>query len=399
MERFDIVIAGAGAAGLSLACHLAWAGVRGQSILLIDRAPKRANDRTWCFWEAGAGPFEAAVDRSWERVAFHAPGWSTTLDIAPFRYKMIRGADFYRYAAGVLADCPNVSWRYGEVESITESGDEAVARIDGRDVRGRWLFTSLLLEPPPRNPSRYHSLLQHFEGWEIETAEPRFDPGAATLMDFRIPQRGQARFCYVLPSSSRRALVEFTVFSPALLPRPEYAAELRAYLQDFLGIRHFETLHQEFGAIPMTDAPFLAPGRRVIPIGTAGGRTKPSTGYTFQRIQSQSRAIAGALADTGRPFYRDPRWRGRYSLYDGVLLNILEKGRYPGWRVFAELFQRNRASTVLRFLDETTSLAEDAGVLASTHWPPFVAATLDVLRRRHSRVNPGAGSTGSRPAA
>ncbi len=399
MERFDIIIAGAGAAGLSLACHLTRAGIRDQSIVLIDRAPKQANDRTWCFWEVGDGPFEPVVHRSWERVAFHAPGWSTALDIAPFRYKMIRGADFYRHAAAALADCPNVSWRYGAVEAIEETPGEAAVRVDGRECRGRWVFTSLLLDPPPKDPARHHYLLQHFEGWEIETAEPRFDPGAATLMDFRIAQRGQARFCYVLPTDARRALVEFTVFSPELLPRPEYAAELRAYLKDFLRIDRYEALHQEFGVIPMTDAPFLAPGRRVIPIGTAGGRTKPSTGYTFQRIQAQSRAIARALAETGRPFYRESPFRRRYSLYDGVLLNILDTGRYPGWRVFAELFQRNRAATVLKFLDETTSLAEEAGVLASTHWPPFVAATLDVLRRRLRRPAQAAGRPGDNAAS
>ena len=387
MERFDVIIAGAGCAGLSLAYHLTRGGVNGRSILLVDREPKRANDRTWCFWEAGQGWHEPIVHRRWGRVAFHGERFSAVLDLSPYHYKMIRGEDFYRFMDGALGGRPDVARRYGEVQDITDGSEGATVRVDGQACQGDWVFSSLPARRSEPDRSRYHYLLQHFEGWVIETGEPRFDPGLATLMDFRIEQRGQTRFCYVLPLDERRALVEFTVFSPQLLPRPEYTAELRAYLGGFLRVDEYAILHGEFGVIPMTDEP--SPGRsgaRVMNIGTAGGRTKPSTGYTFLRIQDQSRAIAASLEADGHPFYREPLFRRRFGLYDSVLLNILDRGRYPGRDAFTDLFQRNRAVTVLKFLDEQTTLAEDVGILSSVNLPPFLAGSFDAIRRRLKRT-------------
>lgn len=386
MERFDIVIAGAGLAGLSLAYHLIRAGMADRTLLLVDRAPKHANDRTWCFWEAGEGVYEPIVHHRWDRVAFHSHRFSTVLDIVPYRYKMIRGEDFYRFMERALGSQPNIAWRYGDVQGIEDTPAGATVRVDGQAFQGNRVFNSLQLQPPARDASRYHYLLQHFEGWVIETPDPRFDPGIATLMDFRIEQRGQTRFCYVLPEDDRRALVEFTVFSPELLPRPEYASELRSYLDGFLRVNEYAVLHQEFGVIPMTDAPFQTrPSPRVMNIGTAGGRTKPSTGYTFLRIQQQSRAIAESLLTTGDPFYKEPLFKRRFGLYDSVLLNILDRGRYHGRDVFADLFQRNRAATVLKFLDEQTTFAEDLSILSSVNLYPFIAGSADAVWRRLKR--------------
>ena len=52
MNRFDYIVAGAGAAGLSLIVHMIESGAfSNKKILLIERHPKTKNDRTWCFWE------------------------------------------------------------------------------------------------------------------------------------------------------------------------------------------------------------------------------------------------------------------------------------------------------------------------------------------------------------
>ena len=389
MERYDYIIAGAGAAGLNMAYHLLQAGLLDQqSLLLIDQAPKTANDRTWCFWEVGDNVFEPIVFRRWRQVAFHGEGFSRALDLSPYCYKMIRGEDFYRFMDQALAARSSIARRYGRVERIAEDETGAQVVVDGKAYRGAWVFNSIAAASPRPTPVAaadgvYHTLLQHFAGWVVSTPAPIFDPSAATLMDFRIPQRGECRFCYVLPFDAQRALVEFTVFSPRLLARDAYDREIEAYLRDFLGAARYEIEHEEFGVIPMTDAPFQTfPGRRVVNIGIAGGCAKPSTGYTFLRIQQQAQRITHALKTTGQPRYTVSPFQRRFGLYDSVLLNILDKQRYPGRNVFTDLFARNPIARVLKFLDETTSLIEDAGVLTSTWFPPFVAATLDVTLGR-----------------
>jgi len=390
--RYDYLITGAGAAGLSLAYHLNQAGLNNKHILLIDRAPKTGNDRTWCFWEARSGPFEPLIFRAWDCISVHSPSFSAKLNIQPYRYKMIRAVDFYRFMEGWLTTQPNIERAWGEVTSVETEGDCAIVRTqEGQTYRGAWAFNSILFDPPKQQPA-YHALLQHFLGWAISAPQPAFDPAVATLMDFRVEQNGDTRFVYVLPFDAQTALVEYTIFSPALLARDEYLRPLTHYIHERLGLVTFEVQHEEFGVIPMTDAPFPGGrGPRVLNIGTAGGNTKPSTGYTFQRIQRYTQRIAQSLRATGVPPTGQVPMSTWHALLDSALLNVLSRGRLAGWRVFADLFARNPPSRVLRFLDEDTTLLEDALVMRSVNLPAFLAASVDVLRGRLFRRSSAAG--------
>jgi len=383
MSDVDILIVGAGAAGLSLAYHLNQAGLTHKHILLIDHAPKTANDRTWCFWERGAGVFEPVVCRHWDRVAFYGQAYSGVLDMASYRYKMIRAGDFYQFMSDWLSTQPNIARVIADVTGIIEDGEQVIVRAaDGRTFRGQQAFNSIQFKAQPKRPGK-HYLLQHFLGWVIYTPSDAFDPGVATLMDFRVEQATDTRFAYVLPFDEHTALVEYTVFSRELWPDASYRAALEAYIRGVLHIERFEEQHEESGVIPMTDAPYpVQLSARVINIGTAGGCTKPSTGYTFQRIQRQSRQIARALAIGCSPNVKSAWPQRRYALFDSVFLNVLDKGRSTGKRVFTDLFQHNPPQRVFRFLDEDTTLAEDIAIMGSVNVPAFLAATADVIKGR-----------------
>ena len=208
-----------------------------------------------------------------------------------------------------------------------------------------------------------------------------FDPAVATLMDFRIEQAGGTRFVYVLPLDARRALVEFTIFSRALLPRRDYAPMLRSYIERQLGIADFAIAHEEFGVIPMSDALFIRrPSPNVMRIGTAGGASKPSTGYTFLRTQRQARRITESLRTADTPFFAEPRAEWRYRLFDRILLAVLDQPQPGGATVFARLFARNPPARIFRFLDEETNIFEDLALMSSVDIPVFVKALLGIMR-------------------
>ncbi len=382
MSHFDYIISGAGAAGLSLAYHFIQAGLEDKHILLLDRAPKQANDRTWCFWDVSPCAFDALIHHRWERVGVYGAQCALRASLHPYRYHMLRAADFYRFMDDWLARQPNITRRYEEVTGVGTLDGRGWVRTRADSYSADWVFNSIPLTPLVATPFHHH-LLQHFLGWFIRAPRPCFDPQEATLMDFRLAQAATgARFVYVLPFDAQTALVEYTVFSAELLPQEAYAQALRAYLSQHLALHTFEIEHEEFGVIPMTDAPFPRSEGRVVHIGIAGGDAKPSTGYTFQRIQRRARQIARALRQ-GEPPLPDRSLRAaRYGLYDSVLLNVLHLGRRRGDRVFCELFTRNPVARVLRFLDEDATLCEELQVMSSTHLPTFVAATLDVLSRR-----------------
>jgi lycopene beta-cyclase len=380
MSQFDYIITGAGAAGLSLAYHLGQSGLNDRSVLLVDEAPKQRNDRTWCFWEIGDGPFEPVVARSWEHLWFHGANRSGRFGITPYRYKMIEGGDFYRFTEAWVAAQPNITRHYGRVERIEERGDGVAVVVDGSRHSGRWAFNSIYT-PSPLHPA-YTLWLQHFKGWVITSATPVFDPSTATFMDFRIEQGDDVRFVYVLPYDEHTALVEYTFFSPNLVPNEVYDAGLRDYITGHLGISSYAIQHVEFGVIPMTDLPFpRRPSPHVMNIGTAGGMTKASTGYTFQRIQRQSTQIVRNLLANDHPFYREQPLN-RHSFMDGVLLNVLDTGRERGHIFFEQLFSRNPPQRVLRFLDEDTALLEDIALMFSVNVPAFFVASLDMTARR-----------------
>jgi lycopene beta-cyclase len=379
MEKYDFIIAGAGCAGLSLAYHLSKSPLQHTSILLIDKASKIHNDRTWCFWENKPNPFENLVYCQWPVVDFYGTDFQTTLDLEAYRYKMIRGIDFYQYVQQQLQQFTNITYIYGEISAIDDKSDGATVMVNGKSYVGKFVFSSLYSWENQPKIAGNHYLLQHFKGWEIQTQIDFFDPAKATLMDFRIEQQGETRFFYVLPLDKRRALIEFTIFSDSLLPANIYTAQIQAYIKEYLHLQAYSVVHEEFGVIPMTDHPFPRTiGKHIIHIGTAGGQTKASTGYTFLRIQQQTQAIVHALVQTGKP-YVPSSTPGRYNIYDSMLLNIMAKNRHSVKDIFTVLFKKNKASSILKFLDEQTTFAEDLKIMSTTPYFPFIAALSDVF--------------------
>jgi len=405
--HFDIIFAGSGLSGFTLALELARRpAFQDKKMLLIDRDRKQQNDRTWCFWAADDELLPSVVFKSWDHCRFCAPGFETDMDIAPYRYHMVRGLDFYQWAIAELERFPNVQRVQTTISGLdTRSG---LVRTDAGDFTADLVFNSAFVKTPvlpdadaayPNPPfslwpgnvanpphlrastlKKHIFLLQHFKGWMVETPTPAFDPGKVTFMDFRIEQQGETRFVYVLPFSETRALVEFTVFSPALLASDTYDQELRFYLLDYLKINDFEISEQEFGVIPMTDFPFPARREgRVIHIGTAGGFVKASSGYAFKRTQRKTRAFADAWERTGRPdahVFRSP-WI--FRVFDSIFLRVLHDRNELGGVIFRNMFQKLPPALVLRFLDEDSSAFDNLRLVSAPPAGPFLRALFKKL--------------------
>lgn len=286
VDHYDYIIAGAGCAGLSLVWRMLQAGFK-QEILLVDRELKQKNDRTWSFWEAEDGPFEEIVYKKWDYIDFHGADFSQRLPIAPYQYKTIRGIDFYEFILPTVLHAPNVHFLKTDINSFSVANDRAILQTQAGQLTADYLFNSSIREPI--DPS-YHSIIQHFKGWIIRTPQPTFEPNVATFMDFRIEQKGETRFVYVLPKNEHEAMVEGTIFSKTLLSDDEYDQINADYIRDYLQIENYEIIEEETGQIPMTDFPFQRGyAERIINMGTTGGLVKPSSGYAFVRIQEHTK--------------------------------------------------------------------------------------------------------------
>jgi lycopene beta-cyclase len=384
---YDYVLVGGGAAGLSLAYQLAQEPrLAVMRVLLIEPEAKDQNDRTWSFWADEPTPFDGLAVGEWTKIAFRSPGFERVFDLGRYRYRTIRGLDFYQFVHRALAALPTrftvVRDKVATLEN-TPSGVR-VRTASGAEFTARYAFDS---RPPgiePR-PDSYRYLLQHFVGWEIETDRDVFDPAVVEFMDFRGAQHHEARFMYVLPFSPRRALVEYTLFSAQTLAKEEYEAHLLDYLKNNLNLTEadYRITAEEVGAIPMTDHPLPARvGAHVVNLGTRAGRAKPSTGYAFRRIQAQSARLVAALAATGQPPQDLTGDRWQFRLFDTLLLDIMQRRGEMTRDLFRQLFERNPVERIFRFLDEKTSWADNLRIMNSVAPGPFMRSIGHVLRGR-----------------
>jgi lycopene beta-cyclase len=362
MKRYDFIIIGAGASGLSLACYLAASPLRDRSILIVDKSLHDPANRTWAFWEKEGTrtPFDGIALHSWRRLLVATPRRALALQTRPYRFKAIRSVDFYPYAHRRLSEFANIEFLEGAVDDVEESDDGARIRVEGNEYEGRWVFDSIFRLPEFHPAPGYQYLKMQIQGWEIETDRPAFDKQIATFLDFRTPQpsrqhAGGLHFLYVLPYHEQYALVEHVACIPAnerLMREREEEQILKNYIERTLGITGYTVVREEQGVNPMTNYPFpRRRSRHVMAIGIAGGMLKPSTGFAFARIQRDSEAIVRSLLKHGHPF-DVPRTEWPYRLFEPLMLwAMARRGEMVG-SLLGILFKVGRTHRILDFLDE-----------------------------------------------
>jgi lycopene beta-cyclase len=379
--KYDYIVAGGGCAGLSLIMHILSApSLKNRSILLIEKDSKQNNDRTWCYWEKGPGFFDAIVHANWKKAWFHSTDYSSLKTLDPYRYKMIRGLDFYRYCHEQISAASNVTVLRDAVVDMGQTSEGAFVQTTSDCFEATYVFNSVQLQPPVLSGEQY-MLLQHFKGWFIETATPAFKVDQPVLMDFRVNQHYGTTFVYVMPLSERRALVEYTLFTKSLLQDHEYEEGLQQYVSEQLKLSDYTVAEREFGIIPMTNYRFSPGEGNIIQIGTMGGQTKPSSGYTFRFIQKHSTAIVQALKDNQHPRVKRSKMDRRFFWYDSVLLHMLYKEKMAGSRIFSLLFKRNPIDRLFGFLDNESSLLQEAILLNTLPQWPFMKAGWEELMK------------------
>ena len=375
-QGYDFIFCGAGCASLSLLMRMIRSGkFTGKKILLVDRETKNKNDRTWCYWETEPGFFEDIVYHRWGDISFIGDGFSSTSNIAPYQYKMIRGLDFYNYCFKEIKKNHDIEILTGSINVGNSLKERNTIKIDEKtfQMEGAIVFNSIA-DLETKLPGEI-KLLQHFKGWVVESSKPVFNPDIALIMDFRVHQDYGTTFGYVLPFNETKALIEYTLFTKTLLEQHQYDEELKNYLAEILKVEDYFVSEREFGIIPMTNRRFEFQNNGIFNIGTAGGQTKASSGYTFQFIQKQSQYIVDCLA-SGGSLSTLPGEPKRFRFYDNTLLEILYQNKLSGKKIFTRLFQKNKPQSVLRFLDNETTLNEELKIISSLPVWPFLKAAV-----------------------
>lgn len=380
MKQYDYIFTGSGLSALMTVYKMILSQkFQTKSILLLDKNAKQTNDRTWCFWEQKETLWENSISKKWNSVLFANADFKRNLELHPFQYNKIQGLDFYNQLLELIVNQKNIDFVQEKVLAIEESESIVLVKTESQSYSCSQVFNSIYNPSLVTNQSKYPLLQQHFVGWFIKTEKPIFNPEQATFMDFSVAQKGNTRFMYVLPTSETEALLEYTLFSKDLLSKEEYETKIENYIQK-LGIQNYKIVEKEFGNIPMTCYPFWKHNtQNVINIGTAGGWTKASTGFTFKNSDQKSTELVSFL-ETQTDFRKFHK-KTKFWWYDLLLLDILDQKNETGAAIFSALFQKGNAALILKFLDEKTSFWEDLQVIWKCPKGLFINALLKRLFR------------------
>ncbi len=356
MKEFDFVIFGGGCAGLSLAYEFEINNkLKNKKLAIIENRDQYKRDKTWSFWKVFNHNFEDCVIKSWNNFSINTPKGSHELNSAQFPYQSIDSGKFYKKINLKLSENPNISFfkKLSEINS-----DNSI------------IFNSIF-----RNELNKSMLWQHFQGVEVETPKDIFNDEKINLMDFNCDQRNNVHFFYTLPFNKKKALIETTWLSSLesqnLL---DYDFQLENYIKNNLGIKDYRINFTEKGAIPLF-FPSIEKKNKVINIGTAGGMTRLSTGYTFLNIQEHSKFLCKNLdkIENKGIFHLGKK----FEFLDKIFLKVLKNNPEIMPEIFFKIFQ-NPPNTVIKFLSNKSNFFEDLRIISKMPKKIFLKELLNL---------------------
>ena len=337
MKEFDYIIIGGGCAGLSLAYELEINDkLKEKTLAIIETREEYKRDKTWSFWKVFNHNFDDCVIKSWNNFTINSKDSSHELTNKKFPYQSIDSEKFYKKINSKLSLNPNVSF---------------FKNINEINSKNSLIFNSVFEGALDKS-----KLWQHFQGIEIETPKNIFDDEILNLMDFNCDQKNDVHFFYTLPFSKNKALIETTWLSNLEDQNlMDYDLQLENYIKNNLGIKNYKINFIEKGAIPLF-YPSFNNNNKTINIGSAGGMTRLSTGYTFLNIQEHSNYIMKNINKIEK--INKFSLGKKYQFLDKIFLKVLKDYPERMPKIFFDMFKTS-SSTIIKFLSNKSNIFED----------------------------------------
>ena len=355
MKEFDYTILGGGCAGLSLAYELEIHNkLKEKTLAIIEPRLEYKRDKTWSFWKTTEHNFDDCIKKSWKNFSINTTNKTKFVECNSLPYQSIDSGLFYDKIINTLNKNKNIYF-YKNISDI--------------NLNNTFIFNSV----PALGPKE-DTLWQHFMGIEIETTKNTFDEEIMNLMDFDCEQRDRVHFFYTLPYDKKTALIETTWLSKMnnnLLT--DYENQLKDYVENHLNIKNYKINYTEKGAIPLFKLSNVNEKNK-INIGTAGGMTRLSTGYTFLNIQDHSKFIRKNIENINN--MKKYEIKKKYHFLDNIFLKVLDNNPKQIPDIFFKMFEKS-PKTVIQFLSNKSNILQDLSVVLSmTKKSLFIKALL-----------------------
>ena len=341
MKEFDYIIIGGGCAGLSLAYELEINDkLKAKTLAIIEPRAEYKRDKTWSFWKVMSHNFDDCVMKSWKNFTINITKKTNHLECQSYPYQSIDSGLFYEKIINSLKKNKNISF-FKDISEI--------------NPKNSFIFNSV-----PSIKKNYLNLWQHFCGVEIETQKDFFDDEIFNLMDFDCDQRESVHFFYTLPYTKTKALIETTWLSKMNdNSQKDYDNQIKDYLENHLKLKDYKITYKEQGAIPLF-YPTYEDTKNKINIGTAGGMTRLSTGYTFLNIQEHSKYICKNIENISK--VKKFEISKKYQFLDDIFLRVLNENPKIMPVIFFKMF-KSSPKTVIKFLSNKSNFLEDLSII------------------------------------
>ena len=352
MREFDYIIIGGGCAGLSLAYELEIHNkLKNKTLAIIEPREDYVRDKTWSFWKVHPHNFDDCVKKTWNNFSINIPKKINFLECQDYPYQSIDSGLFYKKINKKLKENKNIFF-FNNLNDIK--------------VQNSFVFNSVSL-----SKNNTQNLWQHFCGVEIRTQNNSFDEKIFNLMDFDCDQRESVHFFYTLPFSRTKALVETTWLSKINDgSQKDYDDQIKDYLENNLNLKNYKITYKEVGAIPLF-YPTYEETKNKINIGTAGGMTRLSTGYTFLNIQEHSKYICKNIENISK--IRKFEISKKYQFLDDIFLRVLNENPKMMPDIFFKMF-KGSPKTVIKFLSNKSNFFEDLKIILKMPKWTFIKA-------------------------
>lgn len=298
----DVVVVGAGPAGVSLATALAEAGLRVAG--LAPHAPDAPWPNTYGIWEDELAPLGLAhfVTHRWTDCVVYLHGRALRLDRV---YTLV---DNRRLQAHLLerGAARGVVWRQGPAQAVTHDATGSTVTVgDGATLRGRVVVDATGHRPvflTARQATGHPIAYQAAYGIVGRFSAPPVRDGQLVLMDFRpdyltpAERRDQPpTFLYAMDLGDGRYFVEETSLAAApAVPLTRLEDRLHRRLAH-AGVRVVEVEHVEHCLFPM-NLPLPRRDGPLLGYGGAASMVHPASGYQVAAALGRARRVADAVA-------------------------------------------------------------------------------------------------------
>ena len=341
MKEFDYVILGGGCAGLSLAYQLDINNkIKNKTLAIVEMREEYKRDKTWSFWKITDHNFDDCIIKSWNNFTINIKSETYEVLNKEYPYQTIDSGLFYQKILKQLKQNKNIEYFKNTNELKLENSI---------------IFNSFLTKENHEN-----ELWQHFKGLEIETSKNIFDDEIFNLMDFDCDQKKNVHFFYTLPFAKNRALIETTWLSKMNDKSLEdYDIQLETYIKETLKIKDYKINYEEEGAIPLF-YPRNKVDKNKINIGSSGGMTRLSTGYTFLNIQEHSKYLVNNIdqIQNVKPYHIGKK----YEFLDKIFLNVLKSHPDKMPKIFFNMFKAP-PKKVIKFLSNKSNIFDDLSII------------------------------------